>query len=99
MLLNTQSKISILKLSSGEEIIGTVTEKLNNVYTVSKPLMLVQTHQGLHFSPFLSMANPDTDVTIYGVVAEAQPYDQAETNYVSAVSGIALPNKSGIIGV
>ena len=99
MLHNTQSKISILKLASGEEIIGTVARSHDNVYTVNKPLMLVQTPQGLHFAPFLAMAKQDADVKIYGVVAEAPPYEEAEANYLSAISGIALPPKSGIIGV
>lgn len=98
MLHDTHPRTAVLKLSSGEEIICTIKSKSGAGYTVSKPLMIIQSPQGWQFSQILLMADPEADVMLYGIVAEAPAHAKMEANYLSATSGIALPTPSGIIG-
>ena len=99
MLHQKYPKTLVLKLASGEEVIGTVTEAIGsgNSFVVNKPVMIVQSHQALHFAPFLVMANQDKSITINNVVAYADPSDEVERSYQSAMTGIELPPKGTII--
>ena len=109
MLHQKYPKTLVLKLASGEEVIGTVTDANSsgtgfveaigsgNRFVINKPVMIVQSQQGLHFAPFLVMANQGKGVTITNVVAYADPSDEMERSYQSAMSGIALPPSGTII--
>lgn len=99
MLHQKYPKTFVLKLASGEEVIGKVTEVIGSGsgFMVNRPVMIVQANQALHFAPFLAMANQDKDVTINNVVAYAEPSDDMERSYQSAMSGIELPPSGTII--
>jgi hypothetical protein len=99
MLHQKYPKPLVLKLASGEEVIGKVTEVFGSgdSFKVNRPVMIVQANQALHFAPFLVMANQDKDVTINNVVAYAEPSDDMERSYQSAISGIELPPSGTII--
>lgn len=89
--------IGIFKLKSSEEFIGKVIEESATTYTISKPLCMVSTQQGLQFAPLVMMADLDEPVIIPKPVITATPNSQIQTQYETATSGIVLPQKSSII--
>ena len=95
MLHSTFPYIAVLKLPSGEELIGKIVSKTMTEYVVNKPLVLVNTQQGVQFAPLMLMADQSSDIILRNVCAEATPVKQLETDYQSAVSGIALPPSAG----
>ena len=67
MILEVPYKIGdtvSLKLLSGEEVIGRLDDEKNDMYKMHKPMMLVQTQDGLGLAPFMFSASPDTPVSI-----------------------------------
>lgn len=97
MLKQTQPYITIMKMMSGEEFICKVISETPADYSVSKPLALGQTPQGVQFVPILMLADPDKPVTIPKPVIIGIPTPDMESKYESITTGIALPAKSSII--
>lgn len=101
MLVQTQTEmpfISVMKLPGGEEFICKVVDKTITGYKVNKPLILVNTPNGIQFAPALMMAAYDADVTVPNNCLMAKPSPEFEAQYTSAVSGIAVPPAGSIIG-
>lgn len=88
---------AIFKLGSGEEFICKVMNETDDFYSVTKPLTLGQTQQGVQFIPLLMLADPDKSVEIPKPVIIGIPGTEVESQYESLVTGIALPKKSKII--
>lgn len=97
MLKSTTPYLAILKVSSGDEVIGEIVEETSEHILVKNPLVFVQTPQGVQFAPFMIMADMSTPVKIPKPVISAKPSDAVETPYRSATSGIALPQAKSII--
>jgi hypothetical protein len=88
----TIGEVVTLKLSTGEEIIGKLTEDTATHYGVDRPLTLVMGANGLGLQPWLFTV--DTDKTIKFpkdkvIVCEATMEKMAKS-YLSGTSGIAL---------
>jgi len=88
------SDIKLVKLKSGEELIGDVTV-LGDSVTISDPCQLIPTPEGVGFTPWPNMAKPGP-VTISRdwVVCLATPVEPARDGWNSKFgSGIILaPN-------
>ena len=85
--------IRLVKLKSGEELIGDVTVISNDVI-ISNPCQLMPTDQGLGFTPWPPFAKHD-NVTVKSdwVICITQPVDAAKNAWSSKFgSGIILPN-------
>lgn len=91
--------IGIFKLSTGEEIIATVTEDTPTVLTIKNPLCMVATQKGYQFAPLLMMADPGKPMSLNRslIVVSTQAPTELEGQYESITTGIALPQKSSII--
>lgn len=87
----------IFKLGTGEEFIAKVTEETMTDYTVSKPLCLVPTQQGLQFAPLLMLASMDKPVTLPKPIINAEPNADIQQQYETATTGVAVPKKPAII--
>lgn len=94
---NTVPYISVFKLASGEEFIGSVVNETATSYTISKPLCLAPTERGLQFAPFIMMADLDSDIELPKPIIQAIPNKQIVDQYQSATSTIALPKTGSII--
>lgn len=97
MLKQTHPYVTIMKMMSGEEFICKVISETSTEYSVSKPLTLGRTQQGVQFIPVMMLADPDKLVTIPKPVITAPPSVETESQYESITTGIALPAKSSII--
>jgi len=87
------SDIRLVKLKSGEEIIGDVTVSANDVI-IANPCQLIPTEQGIGFSPWPPFAKHDNvTVKMDWVICITDPVDEASNAWNSKFgSGIILPN-------
>jgi len=100
MLLQKQQTVpytGVFKLNSGEEFIAKVVNETDSTLTVSKPLCLVDTGQGLRFAPFMMMADLDEDIILPKPIVQGKPNKQIFDQYETSTSAIALPKKQSII--
>ena len=93
MLQKKTPYIAVFKTQAGEEFIAKVTEETMLAYTVSKPLCMIGTDQGLRFAPFLMMADPDKEISVPKPMITATPASSLESQYEQATSSIALPRR------
>ena len=87
------SDIRLVKLKSGEEIIGDVTVISNDVI-ISNPCQLRPTEQGIGFAPWPPFSkNDNVTVKMDWVICIADPVDAARDAWNQKCgSGIILPN-------
>ena len=87
------SDIRLVKLKSGEEIIGDVTGISGDVI-ISSPCQLMPTDQGIGFAPWPPFSKHDNvTVNMDWVICVTQPIDAARDAWNSKFgSGIILPN-------
>lgn len=81
-----------LKLSSGEELIARLTTEDNTHVTLTKPLTLVATEQGVAFAPFMFTISPETKikVKINNVTCIVKTAKDAADTYIKQTSGLAV---------
>jgi len=94
------SEVKILKMITGEEVMARVSDDLTDgggLITLDKPMTLqpVQTNQqgqmGFALVPWLMSGKSDKiTVSIEHVIAQDDPKDQAEKNYLANVTGLSL---------
>ena len=92
------SDVKILKMITGEEVMARVSDNLTDgggLITLDKPLQPVQTNQqgqmGFALVPWLMSGKSDKiTVSIEHVIAQDDPKDQAEKNYLAQVTGLTL---------
>lgn len=90
-------KISVLKLSSGEEVIARENESLTGS-TYSKPMMLqmmqTQSGMGVTMVPYI-MSAPDATIEINPnvIVCKVDASKQVEDAYLQQTSGIDLSGR------
>ena len=53
-----------IKLTTGEELIGSYIEKQETTYKISKPLRLAPMPQGMGFAPFMFTIDPEQSVSL-----------------------------------
>jgi hypothetical protein len=98
------SEVLILRLLSGEEILGSVIRNDNeNRFEVDAPFHVVVTRGqnnqiDVQFSPALPLGKHNKMTINYDVVVCAyEPADELANRYKSVTTKIILPTKSGII--
>lgn len=80
-----------MKLASGEEIVAKVIQDNSNGYlTVSKPVMVAATPQGLQLMPAIFTSNPDRSVQLNkaSVVFYGETHIDIANSYVESTTGI-----------
>ena len=91
--------VKVLKLITGEEVLARVSNDLSNgdgLITLNKPMTLqaVPGHSGqvgFALVPlFMSGKNENITISIDHVMAQDDPKDQSEKNYLAAITGLTL---------
>lgn len=95
MLINkgpTVGEVVTIKLTSGEELLGTLREDGATIIKVSKLRVLTSTKEGIGMMPFVVTADPDQDCSLNkSVVVLMEPTDKEfASSYTKAVSGIIV---------
>ena len=88
------------KISSGEELVAKLVQITPTHFILNRPLALGMTPQGPAFTPYMvtvDFKSEDLHLDKTHVVAISKTQEQIKTSYTSSVSGIAMPEKPGII--
>jgi len=84
------SEVKILRLTSGEELIGKVTQS-DNSYNIKKAYILIPMGQGqIGFAPYMpyTKAEDGIDIPDMHVMFALQPMIEMENQYTSSISGL-----------
>lgn len=88
-----------LKLSSGDEVVGKVTGQTAEGLTLSKPVILAASRDGLAMVPFMMTADPDGDYLFKtnNIMCIGTTNQQVSDAYLQSTTGITPVRNSGII--
>ena len=96
--------VQLLKLVSGEELLGRVSCDDNAVYTITMPVTIVQDESNMGFEPFMPYSDSDSfEISGDKVILAANPTASLKDYYINATtpaeteSVIDLSATSGII--
>jgi hypothetical protein len=94
------NQVAVLKLTSGEEMIVKIEEVSDDSITVSSPVSVAPGPQGMGLVPSMFTADPDSLVVINRntITMFSTPELNVKDKYITATTGIQLPNKSIIMG-
>jgi hypothetical protein len=95
MLINkgiAAGEVVTIKTTAGEEIVAKLVEDGVMGVTVSKPLCLTATKDGIGLVPFLFTTDPDKDVTISknSIMVLSATIKDAADRYTEQTTGIKL---------
>jgi hypothetical protein len=85
-------EVVTLKIVTGEELIGKLTEINDDYYMIHRPLVLVMSQQGLGLQQWTFTANTDKSFKISKdkIIMIADTVKEMSTQYLSGTTGIAL---------
>ena len=89
-----------MKLTSGDEVVGKVSGQTAEGLTISKPVILAASREGLQMVPFMMTASPDGDFLFkaHNIMCVATTADQVADAYLESTTGIKpVRNSSSII--
>ena len=93
------NNVKILKLITGEEVLARVSNDLSDgggLITLNKPMSLQAVpgqvgQMGFALIPwFMSGKNENITISIDHIIAQDEPKDKTEKNYLAAVTGLTL---------
>ena len=92
-------QVYTLKIANGDEIVAKITAEDDATYTVSRPLTVVPSQQGIQMIFALFTADPDKSVTINKsqVSLIAISRDEVQDSYTEATTGIKPVRNSKIL--
>jgi hypothetical protein len=97
-----EGKIYVLKFNSGEEMIAKVTHVWTDSdrITVSNPVSIAPGPKGMQMIPSLLTADQDMGVVVNvsSVAMYTTPDHHIQDSYITATTGIQLPDKQIIMG-
>lgn len=87
-----EGSIVSFKLSSGEELVCKFVKENQDTFTVSKPLMLAMTQQGMGMAPYMMTVDPDNsfDIRKTSVTSHALTIKSLADQYITQTSGIEI---------
>lgn len=89
-----------LKLANGDEVVGKITGQTADGLTISKPVILAASRDGLQMIPFMMTAEPNSDFVFkaHTIMCIADTNDQVSDAYCESTTGIKpIRNSSSII--
>ena len=89
-----------MKLANGDEVVGKVTGQTAEGRTISKPVILAASRDGLQMIPFMMTAEPNSDFVFkaHTIMCVADTNEQVSDAYLESTTGIKpVRNSSSII--
>jgi hypothetical protein len=79
-----------IKLSSGEELVGKLLEETHDTITLSKPLMLSMTQQGMGLAPYMFTVNPESKISFNekNIITIVKTMDTMAKQYIQSTTGL-----------
>jgi hypothetical protein len=96
-----EGKIYTFKMNSGEEIVAKVNGvAASNYVTITDPVSIAPSHQGMGLIPSLFTGNPEKSVmiNINSIAMYTETDETIQTKYIQATTGISVPDKKLILG-
>jgi len=86
----TVGDVVSIKITSGEEMVARLDSEDGSACTVSKPLMLMATENGVGFAPFMFTVNPSGKMKIKntGIICITKTAKDAADMYTQNTSGL-----------
>ena len=96
---NKINQIISMKLTSGDEVVGKVTGQTSEGITLSKPVILAASRDGLAMVPFMMTADPDGEYLFKtaNIMCVVDTNRQVSDAYYQSVTGITPVRNTGII--
>ena len=81
------------------EYIGRLEHQNGDKITLSKPMTVIATQQGLDFAPVLAMTGKPTpsSVTLWNVVLVTETEDEISNRYKNHIGALITPNSSKLL--
>jgi hypothetical protein len=95
---NKIGQIVSMKLTSGDEVVGKITGQTAEGITLSKPVILAASRDGLAMVPFMMTANPDGEFLfkVNNIMCLVDTNQQVSDAYFQSVTGIT-PVRNSIL--
>jgi hypothetical protein len=95
---NKIGQIISMKLTSGDEVVGKVSGQTAEGITLSKPVILAASRDGLAMVPFMMTADPDGDYLFKtnNIMCVVNTNQQVSDAYFQSVTGIT-PVRNSIL--
>lgn len=95
---NKIGQIVSMKLTSGDEVVGKISGQTAEGITLSKPVILAASRDGLAMVPFMMTANPDGDFLfkVNNIMCLVDTNQQVSDAYFQSVTGIT-PVRNSIL--
>jgi hypothetical protein len=99
-MILTQDQIYSFKINSGEEIVAKVTGTGDTTFTITEPVAVAPSAQGMGLIPAMFTVAAGTEITINkSSVAYFGVTDTTVKNkYIEATTGLKLPEKRLVLG-
>jgi hypothetical protein len=96
---NKIGQIISMKLTSGDEVVGKVVGQTVEGLTISKPVILAASRDGLAMVPFMMTASPDGDYLFKAnnIMCTAETNQQVSDAYIQSTTGIATVRDTSIL--
>ena len=93
-------KVYTFKLNSGEEMIAKVIEIGQTNITITEPVSIAPSQQGMQMIPSMFTAEQRGNVTLNtsAIAFYANTDDNIKDKYIEATTGIKLPDKKIVMG-
>lgn len=98
--LISSTKVYVLKLSTGEEIITRIQPLDNNFFSITKPMTVAFGPNGVQLMPSLFTANHDDIHMLHkdNIVMMAEAKQEVSDSYIESVTGIQPISKKILHG-
>ena len=95
---NKIGQIVSMKLTSGDEVVGKITGQTPEGITLSKPVILAASRDGLAMVPFMMTADPDGEFLfkVNNIMCLVNTNQQVSDAYFQSVTGIT-PVRNSIL--
>ena len=97
--MKLKEELKLVRITSGEEIIGNITENQNS-YTIRDGYVLIPGGEGnIAYMPFMPYTKASKGVVIDKsfVLFCVEPVDELAARIKEQISGVIVPKKQGII--
>jgi hypothetical protein len=93
-------EIYSFKLNSGEELVAKVVNVDDNTITISDPVSIAPTQQGMGLVPsmFTSEQHGNVQLNTNSVALSGNTDESVKTKYIQATTGLTVPDKKVIMG-